>query len=118
MTPPMTQQDVAAAVERADLVQAVIRATEDGDHHPHISQWAAEQAVATVLSALQQRSGAVERERVDHVCRAVVGAEIAMNRDEAMEAARQIITAAGPDARAILGGQSCPPPPNPEGKPS
>lgn len=38
--------------ERAALVQAVIRATEDGDHHPHISQWAAEQAVTTVLKAI------------------------------------------------------------------
>lgn len=36
----------------ADLVRLVILATDDGDHHPPISQWAAERAVETVLANL------------------------------------------------------------------
>lgn len=35
----------------ADLVRAVIHATDDGDHHPPISQWAAERAVEVVMGA-------------------------------------------------------------------
>lgn len=60
-------QQRSGAVERADLVQAVIRATEDGDHHPHISQWAAEQAVKTVVDALQRQQDMPGREEIARI---------------------------------------------------
>lgn len=42
---------MTSAVDRAALVRAVIQATDDGDHHPPISQWAAERAVEVVMGA-------------------------------------------------------------------
>lgn len=51
----------------ADLVRAVIQATDDGDHHPPISQWAAERAVEVVMGEMAVRPTVGEGECVGTV---------------------------------------------------
>lgn len=58
---------LAARPKPPALVRAVIQATDDGDHHPPISQWAAERAVEVVMGEMAVRPTVGEGECVGTV---------------------------------------------------